>query len=102
MALPPEHHLPPFVTTDISSISLALLVLGAYVCLVGQVSYFLKERLFMSSALISICLGIGELFHLRLWERAGRMKAGANGRPRSGRTYWTQLDQSLDMDWIRR
>ncbi|KAL8292334.1 hypothetical protein RQP46_001800 [Phenoliferia psychrophenolica] len=51
-------HLPAFVTTDISSISLALLVLGAYVCLVGQVSYFLKERLFMSSALISICLGI--------------------------------------------
>ena len=53
------NHLPPFVTTDISSISLALLVLGAYVCLVGQVSYFLKERLFMSSALISLCLGIG-------------------------------------------
>ncbi|KAK4705797.1 sodium/hydrogen antiporter, partial [Phenoliferia sp. Uapishka_3] len=51
-------HLPPFVVTDISSISLALLVLGGYVCLVGQLSYFVKERLFISSALISISLGI--------------------------------------------
>lgn len=51
--------LPPLVSLDVSSISLALLVLGAYVCLVGQISYWLKEKLFISSALVSISIGIG-------------------------------------------
>ncbi|KAK4058794.1 hypothetical protein OIO90_000240 [Microbotryomycetes sp. JL221] len=44
---------------DVSHISLTLLVLGAYFTTINQASYFLKERLFLSSALISICLGIG-------------------------------------------
>ncbi|KAI5478602.1 Cation/H+ exchanger [Pseudohyphozyma bogoriensis] len=48
----------PWVELDISSISLALLVLGGYVCLIGQLSYWLKERLFISGSLISIALGI--------------------------------------------
>lgn len=48
------------ISLDISSISLALLVLGGYVCLVGQFSYMLKEKLFISSALVSLSLGIGE------------------------------------------
>ncbi|KAM0792364.1 hypothetical protein ACM66B_005044 [Microbotryomycetes sp. NB124-2] len=43
---------------DVSHISLTLLVLGAYFTTINQASYFLKERLFLSSALISICLGI--------------------------------------------
>ncbi|KAK4053853.1 hypothetical protein OIV83_001509 [Microbotryomycetes sp. JL201] len=43
---------------DVSYISLTLLVLGAYFTTINQASYFLKERLFLSSALISICLGI--------------------------------------------
>ncbi|KAM0748745.1 hypothetical protein T439DRAFT_328008 [Meredithblackwellia eburnea MCA 4105] len=53
-----DNHLPALVNLDASSISLALLVLGAYVCLIGNVSFFVKERLFISSALISICVGI--------------------------------------------
>jgi sodium/hydrogen antiporter len=37
------------------------LVLGGYFCSLNQISFFLKERLFISSALISVCIGIGEL-----------------------------------------
>lgn len=51
-------HLPPLVSLDASSISLALFVLGCYVCVLGQVSYFLKERLYLSSALLSVLVGI--------------------------------------------
>lgn len=50
---------PPLVSLDLSSISLALLVIGIYVCVVGQISYWLKERLYISSALISVLVGIG-------------------------------------------
>lgn len=54
-----NQQLPPYVSLDISSISLALLVIGVYVCVIGQVSYWLKERLYISSALVSVAVGIG-------------------------------------------
>lgn len=53
-----SEELPPYVVVDASSISLALLVLGVYVCCVGQVSYWLKERVYISSALVSVLVGI--------------------------------------------
>ena len=56
----PNDQLPPLVAFDVTSISLVLLVLGAYVCGIGQLSYFLKERLYISSALISVAVGIGQ------------------------------------------
>lgn len=56
----PNETLPPLVALDVTSISLVLLVLGAYVCGIGQLSYFLKERLYISSALISVAVGIGQ------------------------------------------
>ncbi|BGP22763.1 hypothetical protein JCM10295v2_001654 [Rhodotorula toruloides] len=50
--------LEPFVRTEITHLSLALCVLGFYLVTIGQFSYLLKSRLFMSSALISLCVGI--------------------------------------------
>lgn len=55
----PNDQLPPFISFDLNSVSFVLLVLGAYVCGVGQLSYFLKERLYISSALVSVAVGIG-------------------------------------------
>ncbi|SGY40208.1 BQ5605_C003g02337 [Microbotryum silenes-dioicae] len=48
----------PYYKLDVSHISLALLVLGAYFTTINQLSYWIKEKLFLSSALISLCLGI--------------------------------------------
>ncbi|BGO97657.1 hypothetical protein NBRC10513v2_001651 [Rhodotorula toruloides] len=50
--------LEPFVRTEITHLSLALCVLGFYLVTIGQFSYIIKSRLFMSSALISLCVGI--------------------------------------------
>lgn len=53
-----NQELPPYVSLDVSSISLALLVLGLYTTVISQISYFLKERLYISSALISVAVGV--------------------------------------------
>ncbi|GAA6057769.1 hypothetical protein JCM3770_006835 [Rhodotorula araucariae] len=50
--------LPGFVNLEVTHISTALAVLGFYLVTVGQLSYLLKARLLMSSALISLCVGI--------------------------------------------
>lgn len=50
-ALEPNDSLPPYVSVDISYISLALLVLGVYICVFGQLSYWLKERCAISGCL---------------------------------------------------
>ena len=52
------NNLPPLVELDLSKPSLALLVLGCYICAIGQLSYLLKERAFLSSALISLLIGV--------------------------------------------
>ncbi|KAK8866002.1 hypothetical protein IAR55_001153 [Kwoniella newhampshirensis] len=46
------------VALDISETSKALAVAGGYVSVVGLVSYFVKEKLFMSEALIATLIGI--------------------------------------------
>jgi len=63
-----HNFLPDFYTLEISYVSVALAVLGFYLVTIGQLSYLLKARLLMSSALIALCLGIGaslELSHGR-------------------------------------
>ncbi|GAA5885336.1 hypothetical protein JCM6882_009575 [Rhodosporidiobolus microsporus] len=50
--------LPPWVSLDITNISVALAVLGGYLITVNQVSFLLKERLLLSSALVAFCCGI--------------------------------------------
>ena len=51
-------NLPPVVELGLSKASLALHVLGCYICAIGQLSYLLKERAFLSSALISLLVGV--------------------------------------------
>ncbi|WWD17799.1 hypothetical protein CI109_102241 [Kwoniella shandongensis] len=46
------------VALDISETSKALAVAGGYVSVIGLVSYFVKEKLFMSEALIATIIGI--------------------------------------------
>ncbi|KWU46429.1 hypothetical protein RHOSPDRAFT_3541, partial [Rhodotorula sp. JG-1b] len=46
------------VHTEVSHISLALCVLGFYLVTVNQLSFYLKSRLFMSNALLALCIGI--------------------------------------------
>ncbi|TXT11265.1 hypothetical protein VHUM_02016 [Vanrija humicola] len=46
------------VALDISETSKSLAVVGGYISIVGLVSYFLKERLFMSEALLAFVAGI--------------------------------------------
>ncbi|ORY61930.1 Sodium/hydrogen exchanger family-domain-containing protein [Leucosporidium creatinivorum] len=58
MATPFSSHEEKYFHLDVSHISLCLLVLGAYFCTINQLSYWLKEKLFISSALISVCVGI--------------------------------------------
>lgn len=91
--------LPPIVQVDASSISLALLVLGGYVCLIGQLSYILKEKLFISSALISICVGVGKSHSLS----HSQSEKGKRELIEfvSCRTYWCQLALSLDLDRLQ-
>lgn len=48
----------PKITLDVSSISLVLAVLGFYLTTINQVSFLMKEKLFISSALVSLCVGI--------------------------------------------
>lgn len=55
-----NEYLPTWVHTEVSHISLALCVLGFYLVTVNQLSFYLKSRLFMSNALIALCIGIGE------------------------------------------
>ncbi|GAA5929313.1 hypothetical protein JCM10213_006346 [Rhodosporidiobolus nylandii] len=50
--------LPPWVSLDITHISVALAVLGTYLVTVGQISYILKEKLLLSSALVAFAVGI--------------------------------------------
>ncbi|GAA6004531.1 hypothetical protein JCM10207_000920 [Rhodosporidiobolus poonsookiae] len=50
--------LPPWVKLDITNVSLALAILGAYLTTINQISYLLKERLLLSSALVALCVGI--------------------------------------------
>ncbi|GAA5822998.1 hypothetical protein JCM11251_004452 [Rhodosporidiobolus azoricus] len=50
--------LPPWVSLDITHISVALAVLGGYLITVNQVSYLLKERLLLSSALVAFAIGV--------------------------------------------
>jgi len=80
--------LPPLVVLDVSHISLVLIVLGAYVwsvlaiphrhmplhqliyhpccSCIGQLSYLIKEKAFMSSAMIALIVGIGKLLPAQL------------------------------------
>ncbi|GAA5871710.1 hypothetical protein JCM3774_003025 [Rhodotorula dairenensis] len=53
-----NEYLPTWVHTEVSHISLALCVLGFYLVTVNQLSFYLKSRLFMSNALIALCIGI--------------------------------------------
>lgn len=55
-----NEYLPTWVHTEVSHISLALCVLGFYLVTVNQLSFYLKSRLFMSNALLALCIGIGE------------------------------------------
>ncbi|GAA5968092.1 hypothetical protein JCM11641_003727 [Rhodosporidiobolus odoratus] len=50
--------LPPWVHLDITHVSLALGIFGAYLVSIGQVSYILKEKLLLSSAMVAFCVGI--------------------------------------------
>ncbi|GAA6062359.1 hypothetical protein JCM10212_005701 [Sporobolomyces blumeae] len=50
--------LPPWVKLDITNISLALVVLGAYLTTINQLSYWLREKLLLSSSLISFGIGV--------------------------------------------
>ncbi|GAA5989255.1 hypothetical protein JCM10908_001228 [Rhodotorula pacifica] len=53
-----NQYLPAWVHTEVSHISLALCVLGFYLVTVNQLSFYLKSKLFMSNALICLCVGI--------------------------------------------
>lgn len=46
------------VALDISETSKALAVTGGYITLFGLISYFLKERLYISEATLATCTGI--------------------------------------------
>lgn len=46
------------VSLDISNTSKVIAIVGAYVVFVGLVSYFLKNRLYLSEALLAAVLGI--------------------------------------------
>lgn len=46
------------VTIDVSLVSKSLAIVGAYVVFVGLVSYFVKNKLFLSEALLAAVLGI--------------------------------------------
>ncbi|WVF70543.1 hypothetical protein IAT40_005334 [Kwoniella sp. CBS 6097] len=46
------------VHLDVTETSKALAVAGGYISLIGLVSYFVKEKLFMSEALIALLIGI--------------------------------------------
>ncbi|GAA5931447.1 uncharacterized protein JCM15063_001470 [Sporobolomyces koalae] len=50
--------LPPWVKLDISNISLTLVIIGAYLTTINQLSYWLREKLLLSSSLISFAVGI--------------------------------------------
>ncbi|GAA5879332.1 hypothetical protein JCM1840_006952 [Sporobolomyces johnsonii] len=54
----PTVHLPDWVNLEITHITLALLVFGLYLCTVNQLSYYLREKLLLSSSLISFGVGI--------------------------------------------
>lgn len=56
-----NEYLPAYVQTDITYTSLALAVLGWYLVTINQLSFYLKSKLFMSNALIALCIGIGTL-----------------------------------------
>ncbi|GAA5896262.1 hypothetical protein JCM8208_001828 [Rhodotorula glutinis] len=59
MATHEDHNvLQPWVSLDTTKFSVALGVLGFYLVTIGQLSYLLKARLLMSSALIALCVGI--------------------------------------------
>ncbi|GAA6037193.1 hypothetical protein JCM8097_008780 [Rhodosporidiobolus ruineniae] len=57
---PTESHidLPPWVSLDVTHVSVALAVLGFYLVSVGQFSALIKEKLLLSSALVAFCVGI--------------------------------------------
>ncbi|GAA5957625.1 hypothetical protein JCM3765_001459 [Sporobolomyces pararoseus] len=50
--------LPPWVKLDITNISLALVIIGAYLTTINQLSYWLREKLLLSSSLIAFGIGI--------------------------------------------
>ncbi|EKD05460.1 hypothetical protein A1Q2_00221 [Trichosporon asahii var. asahii CBS 8904] len=46
------------VHLDISETSQVLSVIGGYICIVGLVSFFLKEKMFMSEPLVALLIGV--------------------------------------------
>lgn len=60
MATHEDHNiLQPWASLDITKFSVALGVFGFYLVTIGQLSYLIKARLLMSSALLALCVGIG-------------------------------------------
>lgn len=47
---------------ELTPTSFVLAVLGIYICGVGQISYLIKEKLYLSPALLSVLVGIGASF----------------------------------------
>ncbi|GAA5837487.1 hypothetical protein JCM9279_006769 [Rhodotorula babjevae] len=59
MATHEDHNvLQPWASLDITKFSVALGVFGFYLVTIGQLSYLIKARLLMSSALLALCVGI--------------------------------------------
>jgi len=74
MATHEDHNiLQPWASLDITKFSVALGVFGFYLVTIGQLSYLIKARLLMSSALLALCVGIGaSLLPLSHWSARSR------------------------------
>lgn len=103
-----NEYLPAYVQTDVTHISLALCVLGFYLVTINQLSYYLKSKLFMSNALIALCVGIGTSRRAPVPPRCRpavhRSLTDLTSAPRacSGRANRTRLGVAVAVDELRR